>query len=64
MNIPQKIMDMISIIILTIQAIVYWVYNKLQETIIRIPNAATAAANAAATCCCRRSKCYASPMGR
>ena len=49
MNIPQKIMDMISIIVLTIQAIIYLVYNKLKETIIRIPNeaASTAASTAA-----------------
>jgi hypothetical protein len=37
MDIPQKIMDMISIIVLTIQGIVYWIYSKLQETVIRIP---------------------------
>jgi len=35
MNIPQKIMDMFSIIILAIQGIVYFIYNKFQETIIR-----------------------------
>jgi hypothetical protein len=39
MNIPQKIMDMFSIIILTIQGIVYLIYNKFQETIIRTADA-------------------------